>query len=388
MAKIIHIWIFSVASVLAIEALAVTLNPGDIVVSDHADITIHIDPITGTQTVITSGGIFGSPHTIVIDSSGDLIIADPQAAGMTGAIIRVDPSTGSQSIVSSSGFFADPAGIVIDAAGDYIVTDRRYGGTGAVIRVNPNTGAQTIISSGGVFLYPIGITIDSAGDFIIADHSLFVPGKIVKVDHVTGTQSVLFDGGYLDRPTAVAISENGDFFVSEATGSIIQIDGVTGSQSILASGGYLTNPQGIALDADDNILVLDELALGGDGALIRIDPISGIQTLVSSGDNFLSPIAVIVVPHTMLDPADAIVELVGEVMDLNLQHGIANSLDAKLEAIFQALDDANENNDGSVVNTLYAFINAVQAQSGKKIPAADAIVLTDAAQAIIDQLLM
>jgi hypothetical protein len=86
------------------------------------------------------------------------------------------------------------------------------------------------------------------------------------------------------------------------------------------------------------------------------------------------------------DPADSIAELVVDVINLNLQKGIANSLDAKLDSAFDSLEDVNENNDVAAVNKLQAFINAVEAQRGKKLTDADADALAGAAQAIIDLL--
>lgn len=74
------------------------------------------------------------------------------------------------------------------------------------------------------------------------------------------------------------------------------------------------------------------------------------------------------------------------VIDLNLQQGIENNLDAKLHAAINALADLNENNDVAAINVLQAFINAVEAQSGKKIPEAEAATLIAAVQNIIAQL--
>ena len=79
-------------------------------------------------------------------------------------------------------------------------------------------------------------------------------------------------------------------------------------------------------------------------------------------------------------------ELAVDIVELNLQNGIENSLDVKLDAALQALVDINANNDVAAVNSLQAFINAVEAQRGNKIPAADADALIAAAQAIIDSL--
>jgi hypothetical protein len=84
------------------------------------------------------------------------------------------------------------------------------------------------------------------------------------------------------------------------------------------------------------------------------------------------------------DPVELLMELAQDVIDLNLHQGISNSLDAKLSAAMQALDDINENNDVAAINTLQAFINAVEAQRGDKIPEADADALIAAAQEIID----
>jgi hypothetical protein len=87
---------------------------------------------------------------------------------------------------------------------------------------------------------------------------------------------------------------------------------------------------------------------------------------------------------TVLTASEGIIRLVAEVVALNLQNGIENSLDAKLDAALQLLDDVNANNDAAALNAIDAFINAVQAQSGNKIPdEADANALIDIANEII-----
>ena len=82
-------------------------------------------------------------------------------------------------------------------------------------------------------------------------------------------------------------------------------------------------------------------------------------------------------------PEELILALVDQVEALNLQQGIDNSLDAKLDAALNALDDVNQNNDVAAINTLEAFVNAVEAQRGNKIPEADADALIGAAEEII-----
>ncbi len=67
------------------------------------------------------------------------------------------------------------------------------------------------------------------------------------------------------------------------------------------------------------------------------------------------------------DSAQAILDLIDQVTALTLKQGISNSLDAKLDAASQALDDLNENN------------NVVEAQRGVSLT--DALIA--AAQEII-----
>jgi hypothetical protein len=85
-------------------------------------------------------------------------------------------------------------------------------------------------------------------------------------------------------------------------------------------------------------------------------------------------------------PPEMIQGLTGTVIELNLQQGISNSLDAKLQTALSALDDVNANNDVAAINSLNAFINAVEAQRGNKITNEEADTLIAAAQAIIDNL--
>jgi hypothetical protein len=82
----------------------------------------------------------------------------------------------------------------------------------------------------------------------------------------------------------------------------------------------------------------------------------------------------------------SIESLAETVLALNLQSNIENSLDAKLGAAIQALSDVQEQNDPAALNSLYAFIKAVEAQRGKKISSADADTLISAAHNIISAL--
>ena len=82
-------------------------------------------------------------------------------------------------------------------------------------------------------------------------------------------------------------------------------------------------------------------------------------------------------------PADSVEYLAEAVDDLGLAQGVENSLNAKLDAAYKKLTDGNDRNDVAAINELGAFINAVEAQRGKKIEEDDADDLIAAAEAII-----
>ena len=85
-------------------------------------------------------------------------------------------------------------------------------------------------------------------------------------------------------------------------------------------------------------------------------------------------------------PKELIENLTNDVLALNLQRGISNALDHKLETIQRALEDSNSNNDASIFNLIYTFIYSVEAQRGKHILDEQADALIAAAYAIIDSL--
>jgi hypothetical protein len=150
-----------------------------------------------------------------------------------------------------------------------------------------------------------------------------------------------------------------------------------------------------------SIFIQGDTSIGGDKNVVNGD---GLPTTAPSLPGGLAPQVVLISAdgpggeifniQAHLDsltlrpptPAENLANLVGTVMNLNLAKGISNSLDAKLDAALGALDDANENNDGATCNTLDAFINSVEAQSGGKISVGDAATLIGDAQAIQSQL--
>ncbi len=192
---------------LATPALAVDLKAGDILVTDPNAFgftggVIKVDPGTGAQTKVSSGGFFVDPFGIALDAAGQILVADERAFGLHGGVIKVDPKTGAQTKVSSGGFFSTPDGIALDAAGQILVADPNAG----VIKVDPKTGKQTKVSLGGFFVQPFGIALDAAGQILVADPNAFGgKGGVIKVDPGTGAQTKVSSDQLFDGPQGIAV---------------------------------------------------------------------------------------------------------------------------------------------------------------------------------------
>jgi hypothetical protein len=86
-----------------------------------------------------------------------------------------------------------------------------------------------------------------------------------------------------------------------------------------------------------------------------------------------------------VDPVlDSVLSLSTSLINLNLQAGVNNSLDAKLNAVWKTLEDLNAKNDQAAINSLYVFISAVEAQRGSALTDAEADSLIADALAIIE----
>ena len=289
----------------AAGAEAVTLSPGDVVVVDSeafgfAGGVIRVDPVSGAQTTVSSGGSFVSPFGLALEADNDVLVADAEAFGGSGGVIRIDPVSGAQTTVSSRGSFVNPFAVAVEADGDIVVADAGSVGTtpGAVIRVDPASGAQTTVSSAGLFECLAGMALEADGDILLTDlgPSCGGPRALFRVDPGTGAQTTVSSGGSLAFPFGVAVEDDGDILVADQVAtSVIRVDPASGAQTTLSSGGSFVSPIALALEAEGDIVVADVSAFNGDGAVFRLDPVSGAQTTVSTGDSIRGPTGIAVV---------------------------------------------------------------------------------------------
>ena len=106
----------------------------------------------------------------------------------------------------------------------------------------------------------------------------------------------------------------------------------------------------------------------------------------SSGEVYALAGDVTSVQAMAASPEELVSDLISSVVNLNLQSGIGNALDSKLQNALDALDRAQAGDTASAVGILHAFIQSVEAQRGKSLTDAQADELVASAQAIIDAL--
>jgi len=213
-------------------------------------------------------------------------------------------------------------------------------------------------------------------------------GKLVQVDLALGESPPTFNEMVHVRIVEWNTNQPGiilggsDFLMDDYTGTID-----LSSHNIMLGAGSM---YGIMLTNDLSYYSLpDPYRNTGIDVEWDTDPYSGgsLWTGYNNGTDWQECVGTDVVFTTYIeDPEKAIEALIEAIISLNLQQGISNSLDAKLGAALNALDDVNTNNDVAAINALEAFINAVEAQSGDKIPEADADGLIQAAVNIINML--
>lgn len=116
-----------------------------------------------------------------------------------------------------------------------------------------------------------------------------------------------------------------------------------------------------------------------------------LRTTVDADNNIAcavtSSFSAFALGHFIPHPAQTTLnELIAQVAILNVNAGIVNSLDSKLDCVRQALADFNQNNNDAAVNAMFAFISEVEAQRGRRITNAEADALVDKAEQVLAQL--
>ncbi len=260
-------------------------------VIDSVVTTLAGEGSDGSNDGATSTASFNFPTAIVIDASGNIIVADRdnhriRSIGTDGIVRTIAGSqTGFADGASATAEFNSPTGVAIDASGNIIVADRnnhRIRSISTDGMVSTIAGSQTGFTDGASataeFNSPTGVVIDAGGNIIVADtsnhriRSITLDGTVTTI---AGSQTGFADGASataeFNSPTGVAIDASGNIIVADASNHRIRSISTSGVVSTIAGSGTrdfadgasatarFNFPSGVAIDANGNIIVADNV---------------------------------------------------------------------------------------------------------------------------------
>ena len=312
--------------------------------SAPAAVILRADPASGGLVEVSRNGeqgdFFRHPYDIAVAGDGSLLVADMGAFATStdrsadGRIIRVDPVTGRQSILTSGNLLVDPAGVAIAPDGVlYVVENVGTMGTPGVVSINPATGAQTVVTQGGQLCYPFGIAVHPSGSLLVTNYGDFNDGStvincahdfgaLVRIDLQTKAQTILSRnaaewGNLFRNPLGVTVEPGGRILVANQNGgtALIAVDpqtGVQDSETPNTSTDRIVVPQRPAVTPDGDVVLSDFTLDDMEGGLVSVDLPAGSQSILRQDRQlFNNPLGVAVVanraPAAALSAAPALV---------------------------------------------------------------------------------
>jgi DNA-binding beta-propeller fold protein YncE len=304
--------------------------------SAPAPVILRADPASGGLAEISRNGsqgdLFRHPYDIAVAADGSLLVADMGAFATStdrtpdGRIIRVDPVTGQQSLVTSGNMLVDPAGLAVAPDGlIYVVENVGTMGAPSVVSVNPATGAQTLVTQDGQLCYPFGIALHPNGSLLVTNYGDFSDGStvincahdfgsLVEIDPATGTQSILSRnaaqwGNLFRNPLGVTVEPGGRILLVNQNGgtALVAVDPDTGVQDAETSNtasDRVVVPQRPAVTPDGDVVLSDFTLDDLEGGLVSVDLPAGSQTILRQDRQlFNNPLGVAVISNRAPAPA-------------------------------------------------------------------------------------
>jgi uncharacterized protein (TIGR03437 family) len=299
-----------------------------------------------------TGAALNGPHSLAVDSSGNVYIADTDNARVrkvSGGTINTVAGNGTQGYggdggAATSASLNSPAGLALDTGGNLYIADsgnnrvRKVSSSG-VITTFAGAGAPGYSGDGSpavqaLLNVPKGVAADGSGSVYIADSGNAVVRKVAADGTIstiagTGTHGYSGDNGQaakaqLAGPAAIAADASSNIFLVDSgrirkilpTGIITTIAG-TSTPGYYGDGGAATSaglfgPSGIGLGPSGNVYIADS----GNNAVRLLQPIGSdvsIKSVANGASNLtgsLAPGEVVVLYGSGLGP-DKLVEYSG-----------------------------------------------------------------------------
>jgi sugar lactone lactonase YvrE len=223
--------------------------------------TAQTASFTATQRTLGSG--FNGPDDVVMDSSGNLFVADPANQAVK-EILAAGGYTTVNTLAVANGHFINPTGVAVDGQGNVFVADRGNRVVKEILALGGYTTVNTLAVTNGHFISLTAVAVDASDNVFVADQE-DPPVSTSKVKEILAsggytTVNTLLTAGNTYNFNGVAVDANDNVFVSDLN--------QPGLQEILAAGGYATvntlaasygSFAGVAVDASANVYVIGRL---------------------------------------------------------------------------------------------------------------------------------
>lgn len=301
---------------------------------------------------ITGNGAVAEARSLVIDTAGNSFITGYFSSSITFGPDEANPTT----VLSVGGFFGGDIFIAkYEAAGEFLWA-RQAGGSG---------------TTNGQVEMGLGISLDSAGDAYVV--GVFSGATTFGAGEANGT--VLASSSILDWDVFVAKYDGGVMTPPDTTPPVLTLPVRIETDADSPAGAAVIWAIGVTDDTDPNPTYN---CTPSSGAVFPI----GTTTVTCSASDASGNMAPGTFEVHVRGASEQTSNLINLVEALNLQQGISNSLDAKLQNIQAALAAAQAGDGPSACNMLNAFVNEVEAQAEQKLTVNQTLDLISAARRI------
>lgn len=291
------------------------LNPFDIVAISYEGHVFKIDPTTGAQQIISTGGLHPNPSSMKIHDDGTIVLINDNQEFETSTqdVILLNPDTGNQTFLTTSDEIFN---LDVNQSGIYLL------GPNQINHIPAGQSSPQLISQTGLLHYTTGIAVDNQNSIFVTDISQYDDNfsYTLHVNPFDGAQTVLTTGGIAGNAVDHVLTPDNRSLLTISNNNVIQIDIATGAQTHISSLNYLSD--GLPLDfinptldpRGQLITTGSTYSSGPSNHLLAVDIETGAQQILSSNGLLTQNIydLEVFIPY----PADADVDGIVDLRDL------------------------------------------------------------------------
>lgn len=366
-------------------------NPNDVLVVDVetrqiidsidvggiADLQIERRPNSANLYV---GNCFNTSQLFIID--GETATADdldPLEDGLQGIAIPSDGTPWKMDF-SPDGHFAYATKCGGTAGGQIFKIDLEQNVAVSTIPVTPTTANSVDVSDDGTLAIVAG---GGSAETSIID--LTTDTEVGVHEYDSGRN----DGVALFKAQQKGYVLNFDFFSGEA--KLLELDISDPTDPFLTTETLLNDPlqpgstRGQSLRRIGSLLYATLSHVGGtaESQVVLIDVSTALPVILTRMSFGSSAFSQVVRRPDLSSPTEQVAALMSDIAELDLQPGISNSLDQRLEAAVRLLNDENPRNDVAAIRSLESLIHTLEAQRDRRLTDAQADALIAAAESTI-----